>query len=329
VLAAGDIAGVTVGSRFAGYSSGGDALDEESKPLVTAYVEATFADRSTLKLDAVEEPESLPEKLTWRQTSRGAGDDPLRVAIYPRSGEATDAAAAMLDGLGYVDRDQTSPDLALYVDQPGVMRIARVEDADTITTMAADDTARLDEVLGQISKYRNLIALNGAGSPLNVEFKLDTVDCRGRNPTEAIEYVGAEAHFVAEQDVFYFKIRNKEGRPLYPHLINLTSEFGIGLVGTRGDNADEDFIRAGGCFAYKVSRLSGDGRDHMLLVMSERSLPGLRNLASPEITTRAAFDPLENIISRAAVGLRSAGGPTPAGDWSVQAITYIIKGATE
>ena len=76
----------------------------------------------------------------------------------------------------------------------------------------------------------------------------------------------------------------------------------------------------------------GNGRDHLILIMSERPLPGLRNLGQTGLRSAPVVkrgDPLEQLLENAVAGTRSAPGPVPAGAWSVHAQNYMIKGAEE
>ena len=237
-LEAGDLGGVTTGSAFAGYRTGGDALNEDGEPLATAFVDATYPEYATLAFAAEIDPATLPDSLVWRETSRGAGDQPLRVAIHPAD-QASPATLDTLAGLDFVERVEESPHLILYVDQPDTVRIAWVEEKATAKTVAEGDALALQDALGKISRYRNVLRLVGTGAKLDVSFDISETNCMGLEPFPEITRVDGEPQFPSNTEdlQYWINISNNSDKQLYPYLLNLDANFAINFL--TGDPAPD------------------------------------------------------------------------------------------
>lgn len=329
-LQAGTLAGVTVGSRFAGYASGGDARSDNKQPLAEAVVSATYPSYSDLQVDIASSASAVPGKLVWRETARGAGQaDLLKVALPATGAQLPEPTISTLRGLQFVELVEKAPDLLLRRRADGLLEVARWEDDTTITAFDVSDTGQLKDVLTQISRYRQVLGLIGTGNKIDIDFRISSTDCYGGNPVPEIQYEDGEPKFIVgdpERSQFYFTLSHRGAGSLYPHLINLTANYGIALVGTTGQNAEEDKHPPGTCWNYGPASISGDGREHMLLVIADRPLPGLYNLNAADLIARNITDPLDRMLQNAARGTRSAAASAPGGIWSVRAISYVIEG---
>lgn len=326
-LAAGSIAGMTSGSRFAGFASGSEARSEGAIPIASAVIAELAPGSATLALEGpLIAGDTTPGKLFWRETAHVNGETRLRLKVSKGSEQALASVKAQIEGLAIDLNTGEIPDLGLDLSSPGTIRVARAEDDSTLTTIPANDTARLREVLEQVTRYHSLLALVGQGTPLDVEFKVSDTYCDGTriNP---LRFVNGEAHLKAGQDSFVVSIRNNEPRVLYPHIIILSSDYQIDVPAIQtGDNAKAEGLEPGKCWNDSAA-VGGSGRDYMLLVMADRPLPGLEMLQSarirgdaPEIT-----DPLTALMGNAMHGLRSRGS-APPGEWSIQSVSYLIEG---
>lgn len=334
-LAAGSVAGITRGSRYAGYASGGAARDPAAKPVATALVTAVEPGAASLTLDAPVSGADTPGKLFWRETAHGAGTARLRLTVAGGDKATRAALDARLADLAFVKATSGNPDLVVDLAVPGHMRIARAEDDSTVTTLGLDETDRLRAVLEQIARYHSLIAMIGQGTPLDVQYGLSDIRCDGSAATP-IHYEGGEAHFrpgVPGRDSFVLVLRNNDTRPLYPHIINLSAGYEVSLAATTGDNAKEDVLAPGRCWNWPAS-VNGAGRDYLILVLADRPLPGLQLLSAGAIRGGAdksgdeGADALTDLIFDAASG-RQTRGDVPPGLWSVRAVSYVIEGETD
>lgn len=334
-LAAGSLAGITRGSRYAGYASGGAARDPAARPLATALVTAVEPGAASLTLDAPVSGADTPGKLFWRETAHGAGAARLRLKVAGGDKATRAALDARLADLAFVKAANGNPDLVVDLAVPGRMRIARAEDDSTVTTLGLHETDRLRAVLEQIARYHALIAMIGQGTPLDVQYGLSDTRCDGSAGTP-IHYEGGEAHFrpgVPGRDSFVLVLRNNDTRPLYPHIINLSAGYEVSLAATTGDNAKEDVLEPGRCWNWPGS-VNGAGRDYLILVLADRPLPGLQLLSAGAIrgggekTGDESADALTDLIFDAASG-RQTRGDVPPGIWSVRAVSYVIEGETD
>jgi len=326
-LAAGSIAGMTKGSRFAAFASGSEARTDGAKPMTSAVITELEPAAATLSLESpLSAGDTPPAKLFWRETAHVNGDTRLRLMVHKGSDAALAAVKAQIEGLAIDLNSGEIPDLVLDLSGPGTIRVARAEDDSTLTTLPASDTARLREVLEQVTRYHSLLALVGQGTPLDVEFKVSDTYCDGTK-IAPLRYLNGEPRLKAGRDSFVVSVRNNASRILYPHIVILSSDYQIDVPAIQtGDNAKAEGLEPGKCWNDSAA-VGGSGRDYMLLVMADRPLPGLEMLQSarirgdaPEIT-----DPLTALMGSAMSGLRSR-GDTPPGEWSVQSVSYLIEG---
>ncbi len=329
-LAAGSIGGVTRGSRYAGYASPGAARDDTVKPLATAVVTTLAPGSATLTLDPGANAASAPAKLYWRETAHGAGAERLRVRIAGKDPSPRAAVEMQLGGLAFVRATSGNPDVVLDTgSEPGKVRVIRADDDSLVTTIPMADQDRLRTVLEQIARYHSLLAMIGQGTPLKIDFGLSEKACDGTGKTPVV-YENGEAHFqpgVAGRDKFMLVLRNNDDRPLYPNIINLSAGYEVSLLATtNGDNAKDDVLEPGRCWNWPAE-VSGAGRDHLILVLADRPLPGLQNLSASAIRGGPAEqDLLAALIYQAARGEATTRGAPPPGIWSVRAVSYIIEG---
>lgn len=329
-LAAGSVAGITRGSRYTGYASGSDARDPKAAGVASGVVTVVEPGTATITLDkAAPSASTMPGKLFWRETAHGAGSTRLRIKVAGGDKSAQASVDAQLAGLAFVRATSGNPDIVVDLAVPGRIRVVRAEDDSTVTTLGLDEKERLRAVLEQIARYHSLLAMIGQGTPLNVQFALSDTYCDG-SPGTSIDYQGGEAHFrpgVAGRDSFVLVLRNNETRALYPHIINLSAGYEVGLVATAGDNAKEDMLEPGRCWNWPAT-VNGQGRDWLLLVLADRPLPGLQMLSAGAIRGGPeSEDPLATLIFDAAGG-RQTRGEAPPGIWSVRAVSYVIEGET-
>lgn len=329
-LAAGSIAGMTKGSRFAGFASGSDARSDDAHPIASAVITDLEPGAATLTPEGpLVSGDDAPAKLFWRETAHVNGDTRLRLLVHKGSDAQLAAVKAQIAGLAIDLNSGEIPDLVLDLATPGQIRVARAEDDSTLTTLAATDTVRLREVLEQVTRYHSLLALVGQGTPLDVDFKVSDTFCNGTK-IAPLRYVNGEAQLKAGRDAFVVSIRNNEQRNLYPHIIILSSDYQIDVPPIQpGDNANKEALEPGACW-NDTAQVGGSGRDYMLLVMADRPLPGLEMLQSARIRGDApdVVDPLTALMGSAMNGLRS-GGNAPPGQWSVQSVSYLIEGDQE
>lgn len=326
-LAAGSIAGVTGGSRFAGYSSPAAARDGKTSPIVTAVVSAVDVGSAHLTLDPAAKLDGLTNKLFWRETARGAGTERLKVRISAKERRASEAVAKQLDGLAFVLASSGNPDIVLDLDkQPGTVRVIRADDDTEVTLIPIGDEARLRAVLEQIARYHSLLAMVGQGTQLKLDFGLSEKACDGSS-APPIVYRDGEAQFqsgVQGRNQFMLVLRNNEDFPVYPNIINLSAGYEVTLAATHGENAAEDALEPGRCWNWPAT-VTGKGRDHLILVLAERPLPGLQNLTAGAIRSSSQDDPLAALVEGAAKG-EPATRAAPPGLWSVRAVSYVIDG---
>jgi hypothetical protein len=326
-LAAGSIAGVTSGSRFAGYTSPAAARDGKAPPIAAGIVSAVDVASARLTLDPGAKVEGLADKLVWRETARGAGTDRLKVRVSATKRGAGAAIAKQLEGLAFVLASSGNPDIVLDLDsRPGNVRVVRAEDDTDVTVIPVGDDARLRAVLEQIARYHSLLAMVGQGTQLKLDFELSEQACDGSSGPPIV-YRDGEAHFLSDQagrNQFTLVLRNNEDIPLYPNIINLSAGYEVALAATHGDNATEDALEPGRCWNWPAT-VSGNGRDHLMLVVADRPLPGLQNLTAAAIRGGPHEDPLAALVAAAARG-EPATRSAPPGIWSVRAVSYVIEG---
>lgn len=327
-LAAGSIAGVTRGSRYAGYATASAAREANQTPIATAIVGALDTGSATLTLDPGSDAITTPPRLFWRETAHAAGTEPLRILINGKDRTVRNAIDKQIADLTFARAIKGNPDIVLDLEyEPGKIRVIRADDDSTVTIMAVDDQDRLRAVLEQIARYHALLAMIGQGTPLKADYLLSDTACDGTTG-DPIVYADGEAHFkpgVSGRDRFTLVLRNNHEQPLYPHIINLSAGYEVSLVATVGDNAKEDVLEPGKCWNWPAT-VSGAGRDYLILVLADRPIPGLQNLTASAIRgDNSAQDPLAALIQEASRGEVTTRG-VPAGIWSVRALSYIIEG---
>lgn len=329
-LNAGSVAGVTRGSRYAGYATTTAARDDNAAPVATAVIGALDLGSATLVPEPGPSLAEAPAKLFWRETAHGAGSERLRIKVNTPDRALRSAVDGQLAGLAFVRATTGNPDIVLdYAAQPGMVRVVRADDNSVVTAIPVADKDRLRAVLEQIARYNSLLAMIGQGAPLKVDYELSDKDCSG-NPAPAITRVDGEPRFkvgVPGRDSFLLLLRNNEDRPLYPHIINLSAGYQVSLAATTpGDSAKEDFLDPGKCWVYPAT-VDSPGRDYLILVLADRALPGLQNLSASAIRgSPERADPLADLLFEAARGEASTRGAPPPGIWSVRAVSYVIDG---
>ena len=114
------------------------------------------------------------------------------------------------------------------------------------------------------------------------------------------------------------EVRKPPGAPLWLYGFNLTSDYGVAPVRVAAMSANDTCRLVSG-------RAAGTGREHMIVIASERPLPTLERLGQPGLRGPAPADPLERIIWEADAGLRTRGVPIEVGTWGVRRVTYLIE----
>lgn len=325
LLSGGELSGVTVGSSFKGYATGGDAI-EGRPPAAEGVVTSATPFESRLKVTRVAAG-TPPQALQWRLVSRGA-DARMRLQVI--GGDAGQRAALdkTLARLTFVQRVDKDPDVGLDLRDLRRVTFARADGA-VIAAGPVSDTALLAKNLERLARYQALLKLGAGDTPPKVRFEMSETSCANTDP-RAFATDGGEPllETSTRRNRFHLRVYNdEEATPVFVHLLNLAADQSVTLLYPPVDTDNAEPVAPGGCWSNPANA-GGEGREYFLLIAADRPLPAVKLLEQEAVVTRGGeprgADPLQDLIADAASGLRSGSPSAPGGQWGATALSYRV-----
>lgn len=325
LLSGGELSGVTVGSSFKGYATGGDAINGQPPAAEGVVTSATpFEARLRVTRGATG---TSPQALQWRPISRGV-DDRMRLQVIGGDAAQRAALGKTLARLTFVQSVDKEPDVGLDLRDPQRVTLARADGA-LLAAGPASDTALLANNLERLARYQALLKLGAGDTPPKVRFEMSETSCTSADPRPfAIDGGEPILETSNRRNRFHLKVRNdEEAMPIFVHLLNLAADQSVTLLYPPADTDNAEPVAPGGCWSNPANA-SGEGREYFLLIAADRALPAIKLLEQGSLATRSAAprgaDPLQNLIADAASGLRSASPSAPGGTWGAITLSYRV-----
>ncbi|MES2857580.1 MAG: caspase family protein [Pseudomonadota bacterium] len=327
-LQAGTTGGITRGSRFALYTSQGDAVARQAS-IATASVASVAGTSATLVLDHAPRG-ALPTRLLAEQVAHFLPADSLAVAIDLPAGPARDAAEAALRATGFAAAAANGATRMVEAEDDAGAIALRADDGTLLAASLgrADDPGfgdRLAEALRKIARVRQLLSLRTSSGGTDADpFPVAAcVAVDGYRPTACPPLDAGGVRRIGAGERITATVINRGTRPAYVYVLAIDPYNAVNLVLPKPGEFDQPLPPNQ---PYRRSRMSFDtpGPYRFVVIASARPIradafeqagTGARDLA-------ACTSPLERLLCACSEGRRDA-GVAAVGDWSAQVSTVL------
>lgn len=324
-LVAGQLSGVTEGSRYALFGSSTDAINAANAPLATGTVSKTDVSTATLALDTAP-ASALPARLKARLISRAFGsqilsigiraDDPaLRTAIA-RAIDASVVAKASATTAPYMIKIQADQTALIYnSDGSGAGNLGNPRDPGF--------AARLRKAVEKIAHVQAILAIRTDPTAAVASFCILPGDDKGFAPCPPPTDIKGPVLAVGQPATI--RVANISDDPRFLYVIGIDQDLDVKVL-IPFDGGVDDALD-GHSKPYRVVFVPGTpGRYKFVTIATDKKI----NAQALEQDGLGARDPascrsaLEQLLCSAATGSRDPATPR-VGNWSATVANAIVK----
>lgn len=331
MLQAGSLSGVTIGSRYALYSSQADAI-AKVVPLATASVVAVDRNSARIKPDG---SAALHKDMVAQEVAHFFPADLVRVSNDLPPGKAHDAVARALAAIGFVTvSPHGTTHLALRKGTAATVDL-RADDGTLLSgglgaAVAPAFRDRLVDELRKVARVAQLLALRtsaqdqaGQGTTL-VDL---CVAADGYRPTSCPAVGQGNVRSLSTDTGTTATVINRGTRPLYVYVLAIDPMNAVDAVLPKPDEFDQK-LQPGQPYRRQNMTFDAPGTYRFVTIATDQPIraDALTQSGNGARAIGACVSPLERLLCAASEGQRDP-GVTAVGDWSAQVSTVIVRKA--